>query len=269
MSAEDLKDLFAKALPQPERRQQILAKKPPKLRYLIAMTPRSGSSWLGDVLKSSQRMGHPDEMLSESLLPEILQSIPGQDADDYLNLLLRELCSSNGVAGIKVSWEQFKAFASAMREPSIFQGFRFVYLTRRDLAAQAVSLYTATKTNVFHTNVDHSPDEWRAVEELPYSFEGVRYWYEHLRQHEEGWSGFFAEHDIFPLAISYEDIEHDVVAVAQRIAAYIGRPKASQKVRAESVFKKVGTRRNVTWAARFRLELDQLQRTQNLPTEAA
>lgn len=241
----------------------------PAPRYLIAMTPRSGSSHLCDVVKNTNLMGRPGEMLSAQFIPNILKNAPGKNPDDYLQQVMKVVRTRNGVAGIKVSWFQFHEFCQAMKDPSVFEKFRFVHLTRRDLPAQAVSLYCATESNVFHTNVEHTSQETTKLATLDYDFEKIKQWYRHIEAQEIGWRQYFAKHNIFPLAVTYDEIEADVVAVTRRIAHFIGRPRAGNDAKSESIFRKIGERRNVEWAARFALELDAERRTQAQKAVAA
>jgi trehalose 2-sulfotransferase len=262
MAAQNVKKLFAKLPFDVVRHAEVAALDEPAPKYLIAMTPRSGSSFLCDVLKNTRLMGRPGEMLSQLFIPNIVKSAPGRTPDEYLGQVMRVIKSRNGVSGLKASWFQFNDFQLAMEDPSVFLKFRFIYLTRRDLAAQAVSLYRATESNVFHTNVEHSSTELGKLAALRYDFAKIKEWHTHILAQERGWQKFFAEHGIYPLAITYEDIESDVSLVAKRIAGYIGRPRAAQNATAESIFKKIGERANVEWAAQFTLDLDQeLRRT--------
>jgi LPS sulfotransferase NodH len=260
MSKQNIVKLFAGLAVDERRHAVVAAMAEPRTRYIIAMTPRSGSSHLCDVLKNAKLMGRPGEMLSQLFIPNIAKSAPGRDPDEYLRQVMKATQSRTGISGLKASWFQFNDFTSAMAQPLAFKQFRFIHLTRRDLAAQAVSLYCATETNVFHTNIEHSETALGKLADLEYDFAKIKVWQEHILVQEKGWQQYFARHGIFPLAITYEDIEADVVAVARRIAAYIGRPRAAGEASAESIFRKIGERRNVEWAARFTLELDREQR---------
>ena len=116
-----------------------------------------------------------------------------------------------------------------------------------------------------HTNVQHSSDERGRLERLTYDFALIRQWYQHIVVQERGWQRYFAELHLNPLCITYEDIEDDVVAVVHRIAHYIGRPRASEPASSDSIFRKIGNRRNVEWAAQFMLDLDAHERANPPP----
>lgn len=239
-----------------ERRATVAAMADPRRRYLIAMTPRSGSSHLCDVLKNSKMMGRPGEMLSQLFVPNILKRAPGATPDEYLSQVMRVVRTRNGVSGIKASWFQFNDFRAAMQDESVFRSYRYIHLTRRDLAAQAVSLYCATASNVFHTNVEHTDSEREKLQALQYDFLKIKEWHEHILNQEQGWRLYFAQHNIFPLSINYEEIEEDVTAVVRRMARYIDMPRAGEGATSESIFRKIGNRRNIEWATQFALDLD-------------
>jgi len=227
----------------------------PRSSYVIAMTPRSGSSFFCDVLKKTKNFGNPDERLNQGFLPNILERIPGPNADIYLRNLLRFGRTRNGISGLKTSWFQFENFTRAMAEPQAFTKLRFVYLYRRDLPQQAVSLYLATESNVFHTNIAHTEDELGKLQRLEYNYAAIDKWHEHILRQERGWKNYFDENGINPLSISYEDIVDDLPCVLRRFARHVGvQPKNAVVPAEQSIFKKIGDARNYEWACRYQLE---------------
>jgi trehalose 2-sulfotransferase len=257
MAQNPVKSIFASVKNDATKLERLQQAEDPSVRYIIAITPRSGSSHLCDVLKSGKYLGRPGEMLSRDFIPNILKNVPARTPDEYFSHVFRALRSPTGISGIKCSWFQFQDFRSAMAHPEVADSFRYIYLTRRDLTAQAVSLYRATQTKVFHTNIEHSTESLTKLDELPYDYEQIKFWRAHIESQECGWQKFFVEKNIFPLCIHYEDVDADVTAVAQRIAAYINRPRAAREVKPEtSAFRKISSRKSVEWTARFDLELD-------------
>ncbi len=237
----------------------------PAVKYMIAMTPRSGSSYLCDVLGQTQRLGSPGEFLApNSVSSHHARTVATDSPDEYVELMLRRGRSVNGVSGFKASWFQFKNFTAVMRSPQAFTQYKIIYLTRRHLAAQAVSLYRMTSTRVSHTNIEHSSAQLEALEALSYDYDKIKFWHKHLHVQEQGWQAYFAQHGIYPLCITYEDIDADVAAVCRRIAAYLGRPKAAASIPTESVFRKLAGRTSVEWAAQFELDSDSERRTAQL-----
>lgn len=247
--------LFTTLVADPAKLAEIEAMPEPRRRYLIAITPRSGSSYLCDVMTKAKLFGAPGEALAQEFIPNIAKRIPGRTPDEYLRNFIRAKASRNGVAGIKASWFQFNNFVESMANREYLAGFKFIYLTRRDLASQAVSLYKATATSVFHTNIKHRKEALKKLTALEYDFHEIEKWYDHIVCQERGWQAYFLEHRIFPLCVSYEDIDEDALGVMRRIASYIGvRPGKVVLPEDASVFKKVSDIRNQKWARRFILE---------------
>jgi LPS sulfotransferase NodH len=248
-------DIFEKARPDEKELQRLEGIPDPQVRYVIAMTPRSGSSHLCDVMKGTGLLGSPGEFLPREFIPNILKGIAAKNPDQYVRNVLRAVQSGNGVSGLKTSWFQFQQFSAGLQDRSVFRKFKFIYLVRRDLAAQAVSLYKATESSVFHTNIEHTREALSRLDSLEYDFSKLRHWYDHIAAQETGWQKYFASTNTFPLCITYEDIEADVMFVVRRIAAYLGLPKAQlDKSVPSSIFRKLADKRNLEWACRFMIE---------------
>lgn len=235
-----------------EKLKKIEQRGDPRKRYVIAITPRSGSSYLCDLMSKSGRFGTPGEALAQDFIPRIARSVPARTPGEYLRNVFRARKSPNGVSGIKASWFQFKNFIDSMEDQEQLRGIKYVYLMRRDLEAQAVSLYKATASSVFHTNVAHDEAALQKLDALEYDFAAINDWYKHIVAQEQGWKRYFFENRIFPLCVSYEDINEDVLLVMQRIATFVGvKPENVVVPEVASVFEKVSDARNVEWADRF------------------
>lgn len=238
-----------------KRLEQIDGFSQPRRRYVMAMTPRSGSSYLCSVLEATHKLGSPGEYLNENFIPSILKRIPGGSAEEYFVNVEKVKKTRNGVYGLKASWFQFEGFLNAIDDSQCLDSYRYIYLTRRNLAAQAVSLYKATATNVFHTNVTYDETSMQALDSLQYDFAKINQWYEHIVRQEQGWRDYFLNKRISPCYITYEEIDEDVGSVVKRIAYHVGvNPDKVSVPEKPSVFKKVSDSRNMEWACRFMLE---------------
>jgi len=268
-ASDKIRAIFKAAVIDQDRLEAVRKMADPAVKYMIAMTPRSGSSHLCDVLKNSKAFGRPGETLAEPFIPGVMKSAPAPDADEYVVNMLRVVASPNGVAGLKTSWFQFDLFRGALDGEAPFKNWRFIHLIRRDTFAQAVSLYRATASTVFHTNIEHGQAALDKLAALPYDYAQIKHWHNHILAQERGWREFFAVNNIFPLSITYEEIDDDVIAVVKRIAMFFGRPRAAERAVHESIFRKLGSRQSVEWAARFQLELDAELRTREQVADAA
>ncbi|MDD5271341.1 MAG: Stf0 family sulfotransferase [Methylovulum sp.] len=249
-------EIFRNSVIDIKRLNALQEQKDPKSRYMIAMTPRSGSTYLCDLMSRTGYFGQPHELINQDRVPNILKNAPGRNPDEYIRHVMRDLQTNNGVSGLKTSWFQFENFTGYMNNLSYLSDFKYIYLTRRNLAAQAVSLYKATSSGVFHTDMEHSPEALAKLHDLEYDYASIKYWYDHIVVQEKGWQNYFYENRIYPLCISYEDIEDSILKVLQRIAIYVGvEPNMVYIPIESSTIKKVSDHRNGQWTRRFAIEL--------------
>ena len=199
-------------------------------------------------------MGSPDEFLPPVFMKKILNNIPAKNSDEYLRNVLRKTQSSNCVSGLKTSWFQFRDFYKTMNDPSPLNHFKYVYLYRRDVAQQAVSLYKATETNLFHTNKEHSSDTLEKVKNVNYDFEKINEWKKHIEVQELGWRNFFQENKIYPLMISYEEIDADAGGCINSIASYLDIATPSDYKIPTTVFEKLRDRTSLEYSCQFKLD---------------
>lgn len=250
-----IQKIFHNSTSDSKKLEKIKAKLEPRSRYIIAITPRSGSSYLCDVMLNTRRFGNPNEAINPRFLPNMLKKIQGRTPEEYIDNFMRSRRTGNGISGFKASWFQYHKFVKAVTNEKCFTNFKYIYLTRRDINAQAVSLYKASESTIFHTNIGHNEDALNKLETLEYDFAKINHWYQHIVAQEQGWQNYFLENKIYPLSITYEEIEADILKVMKRIAGYISvNPDKVQIPKKTSIFKKVSDDRNIEWTHRFALE---------------
>jgi LPS sulfotransferase NodH len=98
-----------------------LALPEPRSRFIIAITPRSGSSYLCDLMTKVKLLGSPGEVINQKFIPKILKRIPGRNPDEFLKNILRFRKTKNGVSGLKASWFQFRNFKNAMIDEHFYR----------------------------------------------------------------------------------------------------------------------------------------------------
>ncbi len=224
----------------------------PKQRYILAITPRSGSSYLCDLMRQTKLFGSPGEFFNRDHIPRYMKRAPARTPDEYLRHVCRAFRARSNTAGIKTSWYQFQVFSDAMEERDSLTGFKYVYLHRRNRVAQAVSLYKATETRFFHTNTQPTEAATQQDALLDYDFTKIDHWYRHVQRQEDGWQSFFDANRIFPLCITYEEVEKDPTAVLQRLATYLKVPTEEMAIDPNaSVFTKMADQRSFDWGIRY------------------
>jgi LPS sulfotransferase NodH len=145
----------ARTWPRPDRR-----------RLLILFTPRSGSSWFGDLLRSTRALGNPEEFLNQDVNAEVVRQFGARTEIDYLNALETKTASLNGVFSMEVVWGHVELCEIDLL--GYYADGRFAYLRRKDILAQAISLLLATESGVFHNAGDGTPrSQAEIAERLP------------------------------------------------------------------------------------------------------
>ena len=121
--------------------------------YLIAITPRSGSSWLTELIYKTKLAGNPDEWFNQENLDGILDLYPCKNLQDYLKCIKIAQSTSNNVFGLETSFYQLKPVLETMSLEQVFcPNFKSVYLTRNDFIRQGISLYKAVTSTYYHTS---------------------------------------------------------------------------------------------------------------------
>jgi LPS sulfotransferase NodH len=155
----------------------------------------------------------------------------GEPADtdyrSFLSAILRRGTTSNGVFGAKVMWFALTHLmsltdgstgADLAADPDhiagLFPNVHYVYLTRRDTVAQAVSLWRARQTGEWHR------DEFSASAkpaEARYDFDQILACKQTLEADERAWEDYFERGGIEPLRLVYEDIDNGASPFIQAI----------------------------------------------------
>ena len=141
-----------------------------------------------------------------------------------------------------------------MNDPSRLTNLKYVYLYRRDVAQQAVSLYKATETSVFHTNKEYSTDTLEKFKNIEDDFVKINEWKKHIEVQELGWRNFFQENKIYPLMISYEEIDADAGGCINSIASYLDITTPSDYKIPTTVFEKLRDRTSLEYSCQFKLD---------------
>ena len=136
---------------------------------LLVCAPRSGSTYLCDLLASSGKCGHPGEWIHDYNLPVFMEKAGVSDLSRELEkflLFVFEHGTRNGVFSIKIMYtaimhllkladrwqelgnqERLQMFLKTYFKDSIV-----LFLERRDKLAQAVSYYKATQSGRWHSD---------------------------------------------------------------------------------------------------------------------
>ncbi|MEL6929386.1 MAG: Stf0 family sulfotransferase, partial [Cyanobacteria bacterium J06600_6] len=198
----------------------------PAISYAILTPPRSGSTYLCDLLDSTTIAGHPSEHIRLAT-----QELALYCDFDYLNLLgnlMEHRTTSNDVFGTKlISHFLFELKQAKPNFQSVFKAIdHFILLIRQDKVAQAVSLVLAQTTEVWHIHNNDKKASYQSVlENLEINdklLDDVEQKVVFIKQQEKRLKKVLANHNIEPLLVVYEDILEDAPKEVNRILNFLG-----------------------------------------------
>ncbi len=218
-------------------------KKPP-ISYAILTTPRSGSTYLCELLNSTKIAGNPSEHLR--LAVQELSLYCNFNYLNLLNKLMTHRVSSNGVFGTKlISHFLFELQQTKFDFKQIFQSVdKFILLVRKDKVAQAVSLEIAQQTEVWHLHNNGEKTDYQSklenIEINDALLDDVEQKYNFINKQEARLKKLLANNHIEPLTIVYEDILDDAELQINRILDFVAIAKPeSEEIKIKSRIKRM------------------------------
>ncbi|MGY4398567.1 LPS sulfotransferase NodH [Sphingomonas sp. UYAg733] len=186
--------------------------------YIIAALPRTGSFLLCDMLATLGSVGYPQEYgLSED--EQTWSGHHGHASHTAYFYDFFRLCSTpNGVFGCKLMWSQFTGLRHDIERYTRIGGrglepieamtgpLKLIFLDRRDVVMQAISLVRAIETNIWSSRRSHPPTS------LTYDSIAIADAIRTIKGNRQQWEAFFARHAIEPLRLAYEDVAWGDVA---------------------------------------------------------
>ncbi|MCC7273756.1 MAG: hypothetical protein IT561_13885 [Alphaproteobacteria bacterium] len=198
--------------------------------YVVAATPRSGSTLLAELLRSTGVLGVPGEYLhTGDYVPRLGRRLGfGRDGgpidiDRYLPEVVRRRTSPGGRFGIKI---HFRHLQPALRLPIVRAMLRasdFVHIRRRDRLGQAISYAVALDSGEWSRL---SGEAAEVGEDRPYDDARLRRIMSDLGAEEDGWQQFYEANGIEPALIWYEDLTVDPVSALAPLLRHLGVPDA-------------------------------------------
>jgi trehalose 2-sulfotransferase len=201
----------------------------PKTSYAILTPPRSGSTFLCDLLLSTEIAGYPSEHLRDAAL-----TLSRNCNFDYIRLLhnlMQYQITDNGVFGTKFISHFLLDFKQTKFDfAQIFNSIdKYIFLVRRDKIAQAVSIVLAQRTEVWHIR-DNEKDltknityqsKLKTVDIDEALLEDVEQKYEFIKRQEARMHQLLEGYQIKPLQVEYEEIVENAELQVERILKYL------------------------------------------------
>lgn len=188
--------------------------------YIICATPRSGSYFLCDLLRSTGVLGRPHEYFDVSTMHRF--GVAGERADvgTLLALARTRGCTPNGVFGAKL----FPLQLAATPPGAIFAGMgrpQLIHLERADQLGQAISLTRAAISNVFLAGR-------KSTREPQFDGPLIGDYLELIIRWNAAWQLWFARLGVVPLRLLYEEVVADPQGNLDRVAAALGVTAAAR-----------------------------------------
>ena len=162
---------------------------------------------------------------------------------NYLSAIAIQYTTANGVFGVKMHWNQYKRHMLDMGVDVNFWNVpvKWVRITREDELRQAISFVRAAQTESWNSNMATKADP-------VYDAAAISAALDRISDENSDWDVYFAQHNITPLHITYEQLTRDMDATIRRVMAFIETPI---DVVPEPQTKKQGDSINKEWADRF------------------
>ncbi len=191
-----------------------------KAFYCVCFVGRSGSALLCDDL-SQWRVGSPEGYFHFSpLRPDV------PNLTEYLLRLVDE--APGGIFGFKISRAEMYPLTQRLRTEgenevtydlrTIFPNLLYIYLIRKNKIEQAVSLWRAYTSEVWHIDVGST----EAAGRPEYNFDELQTCFLKVIAEDWLWQDHFAQLNINPFVLYYEDYVRDRVTHLSQIAHYLG-----------------------------------------------
>jgi trehalose 2-sulfotransferase len=218
--------------------------------YVIASTPRTGSSLLAAGLAATGVAGRPEEYFTPDYIGAYKRdlNLPMNCSwDEYLAKVMAFAATSNGVRGMKIHWRHVISLAQAFgfgSDPgtfleTLFPAAVFVNIVRGDRRAQALSLFRAEATGEWFRSRGSSGSvrPWGLYMARPTSgaadLAGVTPTYDQIADIERildgeqaAWTNYFTTRRLEVLTVRYEELDADYPGEIARVLRFLGADPA-------------------------------------------
>jgi LPS sulfotransferase NodH len=202
-------------------------------KYVLATTSRVGGHVMSQVMRCLGS-GNPHEYFSDYHLNMFINQHPEAKPllSDYWAYLFRQSSSEvggDGVFGLKITLSNLFPYIYYMNFPYGFKAWKWIYLYRKDVIAQAISLYIAEITNSW--NYFERQDEIEKIKISQFDLNILMDRINVVLIERDRWEIFFSILKISPKRIAYEDIEYDVLFAAQQAREFLGLRGSSIRIK--------------------------------------
>lgn len=220
--------------------------------YIICITPRSGSTWLMDLIHKTQVLGHPNEWFNTDDMHKRILKYSSSSIWEYIDAIRRDCASTTGVFGVQFSYIQLERLLEIVSIEQLFGRMPiWFYLTRKNLIQQGISNFLSADSGYFHSYQEQH--KYDAYLQLEYDAAKIEYWCEHILLQETKFEETFVHYQVEPIRITYEDVVANKDRILRLFHNVLNVPIINGNVQ-EAVIRKISNHRNLDWEQRFRSE---------------
>jgi LPS sulfotransferase NodH len=229
--------------------------------YLVLGTARSGSTLLCQALAGSGVAGDPKEFFGAKLAMW-MKRWDAHAPDAFVDRLVRERSTPNGVFGAKLLWRQLLGFEAYCRQfppyaelsraeifDRLFPNLRYVWIARDDKARQAISYWKARESGVWG---QRGPRPTVPLKTPEFDYAGIDNLLQTVLTEEAAIGRYFAEGGIAPHQVVYERLARDYAPTTRALLSFLGIPDADTLTIADPRTQKLADAESDAWATRFR-----------------
>jgi trehalose 2-sulfotransferase len=242
----------------------------PITSYVICTNPRSGSGLLSEGLASTSLAGNPREWFNPIEEQQHREEWHIEGSTDpgyssYLDHVLEHGKTSNGIFGTKLHYcefaelpkklatiEKYRGLEISQLMLKAFPNLKYIWLTRRDKARQAISFHRARKTYEWWLIDGVRPIKpGESVDEPDFDAQAIQAAEQILLQNDRNWQLYFRNNNIAPLILDYEDLATDYKGNILRVLKWLCIPDAEAVSIPPPRLKRQSDSRSEEWLARY------------------
>lgn len=183
--------------------------------YVICATPRSGSTYLCELLASTGQLGKPEEYFNT--VGRRKHTDPNYPKNPRAQVEIARFMGAtpNGIYGVKIMLLQYHRARKRVDLFHALPNLEFLRIRRRDLLGQAISMWRAQQTGQYVAS--------RRANRTPvYDAQKIRDYLDAVLVMDASWNALMLERGVQPLTFDYEDVVRDPQAAVDRVAALMG-----------------------------------------------
>ena len=223
--------------------------------YFMHVIPRSGSTFLTELCSKTDTLATPQEWFNLSFLQSEKNSLncpPPRalsisDINKYIEYISNTHSSLSKTVGLQFSHYQLKVFLEHCEDKKLPQISKHMIIRRKNILAQAISLYRSSESNFWH---NYQQGEVREnYKNITFDSVKILERLDFLVKEEIKTINYLNSKNLKYLTVFYEDLSDDPISTLDKISMYINGSKPNiQNIHLESLtVKKIADVKNSQW----------------------